>query len=386
LFKTRRISTDNDFFALHDEWNKLVDESECQSIFLTWEWLYTWWQHFHAEKKLWIVEVRDETDRLVGLGPFYIQKNRLHIRSVRFLGNDQMTAADLLDVIVHPDHSEVIRRAIFLMLQHYRSSWDIIILSEIDEHSPTVAEAESIARRFKYFECTNPKETCPVIHLPADYEQFIGNLGSRSRRNIRNFRKRLIMEQGVNYDKLNGTHPVQSAVAALHTLHLRRHEQIFKYSALQHQQFRDFQLDATRQLNLMNRVTFHALHQKENTLAMCCCLTYKNQLFFYQGGFESNLVPKNISIMLVLLDFCIQDAIAQGIYKIHLLRGESNFKNQFTATHARTVSIVLGRNVKYFFYLYSHKIKLYFINRAKKMVSQRSWNLLKIRLKRTPTS
>ena len=54
---------------LRPEWNGLLCRSPASSVFLTWEWIATWWEHFGREGDLLILAVRDESGRLVGLAP-----------------------------------------------------------------------------------------------------------------------------------------------------------------------------------------------------------------------------------------------------------------------------------------------------------------------------
>src|SRR5688572_9241094 len=46
------------FAALRQEWTDLLADSESDSLFLTWEWLHTWWTHFAGSRRLFIVTMR----------------------------------------------------------------------------------------------------------------------------------------------------------------------------------------------------------------------------------------------------------------------------------------------------------------------------------------
>ena len=38
------------FRGLQEEWNELLESSTSNCLFLTWEWLYTWWRHLSGRR------------------------------------------------------------------------------------------------------------------------------------------------------------------------------------------------------------------------------------------------------------------------------------------------------------------------------------------------
>jgi hypothetical protein len=53
---------------VRQEWTELATRS--RSVFKTWEWLSTWWDHFGEHRALMVVAVQSQ-DRLVGILPLY---------------------------------------------------------------------------------------------------------------------------------------------------------------------------------------------------------------------------------------------------------------------------------------------------------------------------
>ena len=106
-------------------------------------------------------------------------------------------------------------------------------------------------------------------------------------------------------------------------------------------------------------------------------LKFKNQLFLYQGGFDNSALPSNISVMLVLLNLCIDDAIQNGIKKIHLLSGLTKFKSTFTKKNLKTKKIVIGKGYKIYIYVLHLKFKAAIKRCAKFIIPSKKWNDLK---------
>ena len=83
-----RIDDAADFAGLRGEWDELLQASESDCFFLTWEWLSTWWKHLADDRELCILTVRDG-DELVAIAPFASRMRRcagiVPVRSLEFL-------------------------------------------------------------------------------------------------------------------------------------------------------------------------------------------------------------------------------------------------------------------------------------------------------------
>src|SRR5262249_53455605 len=66
--RTEVIGDPELFSQMQEEWDDLLCGSRSGCLFLTWEWLHTWWKHLSAGRELNLVAVR-RGDRLVALAP-----------------------------------------------------------------------------------------------------------------------------------------------------------------------------------------------------------------------------------------------------------------------------------------------------------------------------
>src|SRR2546422_2148044 len=97
-----KIQDQAGFRALQHCWNLLLQESTANTLFLTWEWLHTWFKHLREDKELFILRLSHGEDT-VGLIPMAIRPhilyNFLGVRLVEFLGMSK-TGSDYLDFII----------------------------------------------------------------------------------------------------------------------------------------------------------------------------------------------------------------------------------------------------------------------------------------------
>ena len=91
------LTGDDAFYALKDEWNVLLNNSSADSIFLTREWISTWWKFFNKKTDPWIITARHtETKQLIGIAPLAIKKIRtitsLYDQTLIFMGNREFNS------------------------------------------------------------------------------------------------------------------------------------------------------------------------------------------------------------------------------------------------------------------------------------------------------
>src|ERR1700722_1135967 len=95
------IRTASAFYALKDEWRQLQRSSDA-CLFLSWEWLYSWWKELAADRELAILVARHGRE-LVAVAPLCRRRVKLCgtpvIPILEFLGSGAV-GSDYLDVIV----------------------------------------------------------------------------------------------------------------------------------------------------------------------------------------------------------------------------------------------------------------------------------------------
>jgi len=101
---TAETITDGPGFAnLKREWEDLLGASSSRCLFLTWEWLYTWWKYLAADRQPAILALRCG-GMLAALAPFIVRPPSLFrgqpFQAIEFLGNGNV-GSDYLDFIVH---------------------------------------------------------------------------------------------------------------------------------------------------------------------------------------------------------------------------------------------------------------------------------------------
>ncbi|MBE9529473.1 MAG: hypothetical protein IME99_09575, partial [Proteobacteria bacterium] len=107
------ISTTEQFGSMQAEWNRLLKLSDSNHIFLSWEWLWKWWNIYSTEKESLCIILLYRGEVLIGIAPFYRVtkqwKNLFSYRRVLFLGTTELSLiSEYLDIISRPEDIETV--------------------------------------------------------------------------------------------------------------------------------------------------------------------------------------------------------------------------------------------------------------------------------------
>lgn len=175
-------------------WNALLNKTVSVTIFLTWEWLYAWAKCFlHEDRKLFILCIY-QSDELVGIAPFYLQKRRhklLALREIRFLGSPE-TGSDYLDVIIYKGKERAVAEALYDFLYGTgRGQWDELRLTDVPAESLFLLHFMNCVEAHGKFSEIQRCAIMPQTRLPNNIDAFFAMLSAKRRSRYRQDIRRL---------------------------------------------------------------------------------------------------------------------------------------------------------------------------------------------------
>src|SRR5215471_352104 len=139
------IERPEEFFALRDSWNRLLKSSASDCVFLTHEWLASWWKHLAEDRRLSIVVARYD-GHLAGILPLAerpAQYARMMPRMLEFLGSG-VIGSDYLDALIVPGREKEVSEA---FAEYFKTRGLMVQLSQLRIGSCAVSYlAESLSR------------------------------------------------------------------------------------------------------------------------------------------------------------------------------------------------------------------------------------------------
>ena len=125
------VTNEGGFDGLSSAWSPLLDAHDAGTIQSTFDWLRLWWDHYQANRELFILVAR-EGEQVVGIAPLMIEtssavKGLASRRTIGFLGQG---ASDYGDFIVPARHDEIVAAFVGHLLKR-RRRWDRIELKDM---------------------------------------------------------------------------------------------------------------------------------------------------------------------------------------------------------------------------------------------------------------
>ena len=323
------IGEASSFAALRQEWDELLHSSASDRLFLTWEWLYTWWKHLAGNRQLSILAFRREGE-LAALAPFGLRPPTLSpwrpLPVLEFLGNGNV-GSDYLDVIVRRGCEPDTWRALAARLAGKRLmlEWTQLrqgdcqaagVAAALGENGWSVAETET--------------NTCPFIPLAGrSWESYLATLGAEHRYNFHRKWKRLNRDYAVQFEQVRTEQQCRESIDLVITLHnLRWRDRggsdAFHTSGLVefHQEFSQIALER-------GWLRLYVLRLDGKPAACLYGFLYRRIFYFYQSGFAATF--DKYSVGLVTMGLAIKSAIEEGAEEYDLLHGNEAYKSHWSS-------------------------------------------------------
>jgi CelD/BcsL family acetyltransferase involved in cellulose biosynthesis len=336
VLTVEEIRQEEEFFNLRDSWNELLTRSESKNIFLTWDWLYTWWKYYGSDNKLIILLVKNN-GKLVGIAPF-CEPERKGIKTeyVMFLGSTNV-GSDYLDFIIEKGMEE----EVILTLMHYFNSrnnqWRFIYLSDFSEQSKSLQVIEKKSMSDHFYFTSKYETTCPYIQLPETYEDYLKSLSSNMRYNIKRKGKKFEKKFDGTFILVTDANDLEKATEEMISLNVRRMEMKNIVSPFLDSRFGGFHREIIASFFEKGWLRLCFVKVKDEAIGCFYNYQYGDKLYYYQSGFNPEW--DRLSPGFLLLNYCIESAISEGMKEFDLLRGAEKFKYQWTDRDRALVNV-----------------------------------------------
>ena len=182
------IRTSQEFDALADPWNDLLDCSASHVPFLRHEYLAAWWRTLGGGEwpngELHVVLGYRPDGSLGAVAPLFYTHNKAGEPALMLLGSIEIS--DYLDFILCEDTAgEFIDALLDNLGETQPPSWKTLDLYNLLETSPTLKLLESSASRHGWQFSQERLQHCPYIPLPGDWETYLAGIDKKQRHEIR---------------------------------------------------------------------------------------------------------------------------------------------------------------------------------------------------------
>jgi len=320
--------------ALAPEWDDLLARSASDTVFLTWDWLWTWWEVYGADLEPCVATVRED-GRLVAAAPLKIEERRrygLTFRQLEFIGTGRAVCPDFLDLVVEAGRERELVPVLVDALETGRR-WDKLALTDVPEDSPVRAALTATLGAGGLRPRSEVGCVCPYLPLPATWPELEARLTHNFRRNHRKKRRRL----GAVLVQWRDGADVGAAIATLAQLHQERMETSGRGGNFRRPDYRAFHERFAERAARRGWLYVAFLERGGKAIAARYGFVYRGTYYAYQSGFDPAAADDSPGE--VLLGMVIEDLIARGIREFNFLRGAQPHKFHWTDRRRETLHV-----------------------------------------------
>lgn len=323
------------FQRLREIWNPLLHRSAYDTLFMTWEFQSTWWKH-HGEGDPFFL-VGTEGGDPVGIAPLYVEDIDGR-RTVRIVGGTEV--ADYLDFIVLPGYEEPFVEAVVdWLMSGAAPAWDVIEWVNVPEEGVLYHIFPRVAARKGLPVEPEQEDVCPIIPLPATWEEYLMMLNKHQRHEIRRKIRRIERNADVHWYIVDHGHDLDREVEQFIRLHeLSRPDK----DAFMTPKMKAFFRDLAHVMLDAGWLQLSFIVVNGDTAASMYCFDYGDSILVYNSGYAPQSYA-SLSPGIVLLSYCIRHAIELGKRHFDFMQGDEEYKYRFGGQDTRVYRMTVPR-------------------------------------------
>ncbi|PKK84309.1 MAG: hypothetical protein CVT49_04050 [candidate division Zixibacteria bacterium HGW-Zixibacteria-1] len=324
-----KIDSLEGFEKLMPVWSELLERSDFDSIFITYEWLHTWWQVYGGSHDLFILAVKD-SDSFIGLAPL-MRTNYGGKKIIQFIGTPNADYCDFIGT-----NKNIIISSVLSFLKQHILDWDSIEFSQIPEESISRTALESYARQENMLFRMKVIETCYAFKYDGGEEKrkdFSLKRGTSLKRFINFFEKM----DGLGLEHYRDANQIAEMLPQFYHSHSVRWKDRLvggKFESRENRQFHDALVKALAPKVILRLIV---LNHGNTPLAYLYAFDYKKRLNLYNIATESYYEKKSAGV--ILLHLLTEQTVREGHDVIDFSRGEGGHKERFVNSSSNNYQI-----------------------------------------------
>ena len=333
------------FRSLRETWNTLLTGSPDNHIFLTWEWLFSWWQYHEAGKKLRIVLIKDK-EKVIAVAPLMQSRERKGIFRFDLLENICGKNCDSSGIILAEKEQECVDTLLDYLGKVAEDTGAIVRLWHIPENSRFINILRQQYPSFSRSICLTerPVSSCPYIDLPATWEEYLSTLRASSRTALRRYLRRLQKDHVVVFRKYTGDTDLRVEMDALFNMHEKRWRKKGVTSKFTRVAEQEFYFNVSKYFRQNGWLNLSFLDVDGKPVSVVWGFDYTDAYYQMTHTFDPDY--SQYSVGTVHLMRLIEDCIRNGRTKFDFLKGDEPFKYRWARHTVNNVQVTITQRGK----------------------------------------
>ncbi|MCP5078104.1 MAG: GNAT family N-acetyltransferase [Psychromonas sp.] len=329
--KSETLTTWKEFEELAEIWDKLLDQSDADNIFLTWDWINCWRKTTSSPITPYIITIK-EKNSVVAIAPFYQQTyqllNTIKYKVLHFAGS-QGIGSEYSNFIVNNSNSETLKQQCWQVLLEDQKQWDFIWLTNIELWTEGGKKLLSSLQKVPALNYHKREVEFAATSLASRGDDILPHLSKSLRTNIKQTQKYLSLEGKWQVKTTDQAESLTTDLHTLFTLHNKRWQIAgLKGTFERRPATANFYKLFTQQALKRNWLRLLSLEVEGEIQAMQIGYLYKQRFLAVQEGFNPDFIAGSGQ---VLRYFSFTQNIKEQVKEYDFLGVYTNHKRRWLA-------------------------------------------------------
>ena len=338
----RVIKEAEELESLAGAWDSLIQENRDESsVYLTHEWLSTWWRHFGQGRKLNIL-LAEKQGKLIGIMPLMVNEYRIGPVRARFLETAGVVNCNYVGVVPPENRGEainallayleeeIIRNGLILRLTLVPD--DSVFLDLLRSHCPLSSENLAVQE--------NVQTLAPYLPLPATWDEAALPLHTKTRQRLRRSLRSLQDTHEFEFRECTGD-SLEEELRKFFDLHQRRWQAVNVRGVFYDSRVMEFYRDIAKRFMERKWLHFSSLNLDGEMVSGVYGFIYGRK--FYGGTVARDPWLSKYSLGHLHYKFLIKEAIEKNLREFDFLQGDEPYKFYWTKSARRYIEVIAIR-------------------------------------------
>jgi len=332
-----RLSDFDAFLHLEDPWNRLLERTREDTVFLRHEWFRCWWEAYGRDRSLSVLLIR-EKGALIGICPLMISRASVRGFPVTKIGFIENLETPRCDFIVSKNPEGVMDETIAYVMQEV-APWQILVLNNIPIGSDTPGLLETICRKRGIVCLVLPALRSPYLRIETDWDTFYEKTSQRFKKRLRYNRNRLEKVGHISVENIGRINQDESVLRDLFAIGQRSWKNGIGRSISCKPENRVFFSELGRMAGEKGWLSLWLMKADGNPLAFEYHLQYKGRVHALRSEFDEAYSAHSPG---AVLESHIVRKIFQGDFKEYDMGGtQDDYKKHWTSSVREQCNVMI---------------------------------------------
>lgn len=372
------IDNYKDFLAAGKFWNRLLEKSSSNNVFLTFEWLDCWWQAYGKEKKLNILLVK-EADAVMAIAALMSEnalRAGLPVKIISFIYNDNASRADF----ILSERPRECLGAVINWLESNKNRWDVIELQNIAEGSPSYEILKTILGEIGFPFAIKDGLRSPFVPVNTGWEAYFASRSRNFRKNLRHLNNRISKEGVYTVEEINDADKNRKAPESIFAISAKSWKARCKRDISAREEDRKFYKSLYEAAAKNGWLKLWILKLNETAICYEYHLKYDSKVYSLRSDFDERY--KNISPGTYLSCQIMKSYFGDSVREYDFCGHDDGYKKNWASLARRHYTFVIynnsvfGRMLCLLDYKFMYRLKIFlkrikFIKKTKRFLERR---------------